>query len=153
MTDSSRRPLERLRQRGRGEHLLDAEVRESLIFELRGMAGDRLRMFDAPHEWAALAGFDIVIVDALPTEAEREPMTVYYRWERDPRERGLGQYIGLASAFLASRRIAHTHADVWRFALDMAVPVEVRGMPLERVVRSQPHCPVDVIRDVLRARW
>lgn len=153
MTDSSRRPIERLHPRGRGEHLLDADVRLRLVLELRGMAGDGLRMFDPPHEWAALAGFDIVIVDALPTEAEREPMTAYYRWDRDPRERGLGQYIGLAGAFLASLRIAHTQGDLWRFMLDLAVPVEVRGMPLDRVVRSQPHCPVDVIRDVLRGRW
>lgn len=153
MTDSSRRPLERLRPRGRGEHLLDADERLRLVFELRGLAGETLRMFDAPHEWAALAGFDVVIVDVLPPEAEREPMTVYYRWERDPRERGLGRYIGLADAFLASRRLAHTQADLWRFTLDLAVPLEVRGMPLDRVVRSQPHCPVDVIRDVLRGRW
>lgn len=110
-------------------------------------------MFDAPHEWAALAGFDIVMVDVFPAEAEREPMTVYYRWDRDRRERGWGQYTGLAYTFLASRGVAHTQGDLWRFTVELAVPAEVRGMPFERVVRSQPHCPVDVIRDVLRGRW
>lgn len=153
MTDSSRRPLQRLYARSRSECLLDADVRLRLVLELRSLAGDGLRMFDPPHEWAALAGFDIVIVDALPTEAERESMTVYYRWDPDPRERGLMQYLGLASAFLVSRRIPHAQGDVWRLTVDLAVPVEVRGMPLDRVVRSQPHCPADVIRDALRGRW
>jgi len=153
MTDSDRRPLERLRSRPRGECLLDAEMRLRLVRELRDLAGDGLRMFDPPHEWAALAGFDIAIVHALPTAAEREPMTVYYLWHPDPRERGLGQYIGLGGAFLISRGVAHAQGDIWRFTLDLAVPIEVRGMSPHRVERSQPWFPVDVIRDVLRGRW
>jgi len=154
MADSSRRPviLSARPPLGLAEGSLDLRARLHLVAQLR-QRGSVDRLFQHPRDWADLAGFDVTLTFARTAEDLADPRTVFYIWHHDERERGIRVYCGLSRAFLNSLKIAHTAHDVWRFALDLALPMEARPNGVVRLSRAQPHCPVDVIQDVLAGRW
>jgi hypothetical protein len=153
MADSSRRPCLRAStapsRSDRG--LLDLPVRQHLVGELRSRA-DGERLFLPPRDLAERAGFEVVVTASLGTDELAEP-AILYVWHPDMRERGIRVYCGLSRLFLRGHQIPHTSYDVWRFALDLAVPVEAHRAGVERLSRAQTHCPVEVIAGVIAGRW
>jgi hypothetical protein len=154
MADSSRRPRIQTPRAALNppQGVLDLRARLHLVEELRQRAGVE-RLFQSPRDWAELAGFEVALTVALAADELADDRTVFYSWHRDERERGIRVYCGLSRTFLRSMRIEHTWHDVWRFALELAVPIEAHRNGVERLSRAQLHCPVDVIRDLLAGRW
>jgi hypothetical protein len=154
MADSSRRLRIQAPPAGSNppQGVLDLRTRLRLVEELRERTGIE-RLFQPPRDWAELAGFEVALTLALTADELADDRTVFYVWHRDERERGIRVHCGLSRTFLRSAKIEHTWPDVWRFALDLAVPIEARRNGLERLSRAQPHCPVDVMRDFLAGRW
>jgi hypothetical protein len=122
-----------------------------LVEELRERAGIE-RLFQPPRDWAERAGFEVALTIALTADELLDARTVFYVWHPEECERGIRMYCGLSRTFLRSVRIRHTWHDVWRFALELAVPREAHRNGVERLSRSQPHCPVSVIKEALAAR-
>jgi hypothetical protein len=152
MADSSRRPClpaSAPSQSDRG--LLDVSVREHLVDELRSRA-DAGRLFLPPRDLAERAGFEVAVTASLGPDELADP-AILYVWHADVRERGIRVYCGLSRLVLRGHQIAHTSYDVWRFALDLAVPVEAHRAGVERLSRAQSHCPVEVIAGVIAGRW
>src|SRR5262249_22804099 len=110
------------------------------------------RLFHPPRDWAELAGFDVALTIALTADELADDRTAFTSGI-GTRVSEASAYCGLSRSFLRSAGIEHTPYDVWRFALELAVPLETHRNGLERLTRIQPHCPVDVIQGVLAGRW
>ena len=151
MADSSRRPCLPASPLRSDRGLLDVPVRRHLLDELRSRA-DAGRLFVPPRDLAEHAGFEVAVTESLGPDELAGPALLYL-WHPDMRERGIRVYCGLSRLFLRSRQIPYTSHDVWKFALDLAVPVEAHRAGVERLSRAQQHCPVDVIAGVLAGRW
>lgn len=146
MTDSSRRPLA-LRTLDARVERANANTFTQLVNELRTLGGTRL--FAPPLEWAVRAGFEIVLVETLPADHEWDGTTVFHVHLPDRGWRGWGEYQGLGRAQLVRRGIQCSPSNVRHLAFLLAVPVEVRGLGVERIARAQPHCPREVIREAV----
>ena len=151
MADSSRRPCLPASPLQSDRGLLDVPVRRHLLDELRSRP-DAGRLFMPPRDLAERAGFEVAVTESLGPDELAGPALLYL-WHPDMRVRGIRVYCGLSILCLRRHRIPHNSHDVWRFALDMAVPVEAHRAGVERLSRAQQHCPVDVIASVLAACW
>jgi hypothetical protein len=134
-----------------GEPLLDAWARLDLCAALCALA--RVEVGHPPRDWALRAGFSVTMVRALPGDEAENPNAISYVPHEVEGEVSLRTYCGLSRGYMRRRCIEHTWTDVWLFALDLAVPPAWHKLGPERLIRRQPHCPEDVIRDVLAGRW
>jgi hypothetical protein len=131
-----------------GACCIDADPLRALVHRLR----DRARgayLYTPPLELAARAGFELALVDALPPPEAWDGSTVFHVHVRIARERGWGEYNGLAHATLAGSGLGYLPGDIRRLALLLAVPEESRRAGAERIARVQQHCPYDVIEEAL----
>jgi hypothetical protein len=146
VTDSSRRPILLPRATHAGACCLDHDTLRALVHHLRDLARDAY-LFTPPLELAARAGFELALVDALPPPEAWDGSTVFHVHVRATRERGWGDYNGLAHAALAGSGLGYLPGDIRRLALLLAVPEDSRHAGAQRIARVQQHCPYEVIEE------
>jgi hypothetical protein len=115
-----------------------------LVRSLRRLGGE-LGLYPSPKR---LGRTEHDAVESTP----KTKSVVLYDWDTDPRQRDLNVLIVTVAAFLRSQRVAHNASDVWLVTLDFAVPIEAGCMDPEEMVANQPHCPEDLIRQVIAVR-
>ncbi len=134
--------------------LVDDHTLACLAEDLRERASIP-RLFFEPDLWANQLDFEVMLVpDASEmSRLERQaPRTLGYVWHHERRERGIRLYCGVSRTALRIERISHTWLDVWRLALELALPAAMLGNDVEYLAARQPDCPVEVIAARVRAR-
>ncbi len=132
--------------------LVDDHALLCLAVDLRERASTEGFYF-RPAVWANRLGLDVMAVHdgSEVSRVEREePRALGYVWHPERRERGIRLYCGLSRAALRIECIPHTRRDVWRFALELALPDAMLCKDVEYLAARQPDCPVDVIAARIR---
>lgn len=127
--------------------LVDGHTLLCLAEDLRERASIP-RQFYEPHLWANQLGFEVMLVPDANEMARVErhaPRTLGYVWHHERRERGIRLYCGVSRVALQIECIPHTGLDVWRLALELALPAAMLSKDVEYLAGRQPDCPVAVI--------
>lgn len=112
-------------------------------------------LFFPPTAWAGRLGLEVVCmldVREMAAYESQVPKVIGYLWHPSKRERGIRIYCGLSRVALQIERLPHTWLDVWRLALELALPEAMLGSDVEYLATRQPNCSVDVIAARVRER-
>jgi hypothetical protein len=112
----------------------------------------RLDFFATPRALPARLGIDCVAYWPDQGEEHPGPDIAAYAWREDPRERMFGICEEVARVRLRRLRMAYNRSDVRLLAFDLAVPIELAVMGVDRLVQELVHCPEAIVRRVMAAR-